>query len=252
MGIYRRWWIAASSLVAFCGLPVAVIVLPRSSAVTVALFGFLAVALTGRQMYKTAHGNSVHGLPFGLLARAGLAGAVIAVAVTSLSAAFGVAASVLALLLAVACPPSVRRDLVSAVRHVEPPDPVPPVRAATPPAPVAAPQPARAEPPRPLPDAGAVSQLSTDRLCWWWRTSFVLLQRETSPEHRLRIAELRHVVLDELAERDPESFARWLHDGARAGSDPARYFAEGRICRPERPGARNDTRPVNEQGDPHV
>jgi len=75
-------------------------------------------------------------------------------------------------------------------------------------------------------------QVFTDaELCWRWRTSFAVLQYTLAPAERLHIVQTRSALLEELAARDPDGLTRWLNSGARAASDPARYFT-GALQRP--------------------
>ena len=72
-------------------------------------------------------------------------------------------------------------------------------------------------------------QVFTDaELCWRWRTSFAVLQYTLAPAERLHIVQTRSALLEELAARDPDGLTRWLNSGARAASDPARYFTGAR------------------------
>jgi hypothetical protein len=66
--------------------------------------------------------------------------------------------------------------------------------------------------------------LPTDELCLAWRRSYLQLQRATDEHTRQQVIRARQAYLDELERRDRTGFARWLHDGARAGSDPRRYL----------------------------
>ncbi len=75
--------------------------------------------------------------------------------------------------------------------------------------------------PERLPDA---ADLPTPALCRaWQRSYFTLLDMPDGPT-REDIAAWRGSLLDELERRDPIGFDRWMHSGARAGSDPARYL----------------------------
>jgi hypothetical protein len=79
--------------------------------------------------------------------------------------------------------------------------------------------PAPAVPPTPA------HALPTDELCVAWRRSYLQLQRATDEQTRQQLIRVRQAYLDELERRDRSGFARWLHDGARAGSDPRRYLS---------------------------
>jgi hypothetical protein len=67
--------------------------------------------------------------------------------------------------------------------------------------------------------------LSIDELCLAWRRSYLQLQRATDEHARQQVIRTRQAYLDELEQRDRSGFARWLQDGARAGSDPRRYLS---------------------------
>lgn len=69
-----------------------------------------------------------------------------------------------------------------------------------------------------------LSAMSNAQLCRAWRTSFSALQRSEYADEREQLAAARASYLDELEHRDPEGFARWIADGARAASDPERYL----------------------------
>jgi hypothetical protein len=145
-----------------------------------------------------------------LLRAAGLA-ALGAIAVAGLLAFTG-ATALLGVGLLAACSPVVLRRLPArAPQTLQPPQP----RMAAPSLPAATGTP-------PLPVMG--HSLSDAELCWQWRTCFGVLQRAVSPGERLAVLQTRAGLLDELAHRDPEGFARWLNSGARAASDPARYL----------------------------
>ncbi len=99
-------------------------------------------------------------------------------------------------------------------------------QASTPRRPTAAP----AMPPplvrRPL-DAPPMPTLPTPDLCWEWRRSYLAVTRASKPDELIPIVALRAAYLDELERRDPTGFRRWLDNGARAASDPARYLTSG-------------------------
>ena len=76
----------------------------------------------------------------------------------------------------------------------------------------------------------AVSSLDTPALCWIWRASFSRLSRSDSSTSREHLAGLRMACLEELEQRDPGAFHRWLPT-ARAASDPFLRF----FCRQPHP-----------------
>jgi len=57
-----------------------------------------------------------------------------------------------------------------------------------------------------------------------WQSSFVALQRATSPTSRARIADVRAACLDALERCDRDAFTAWLDQGPRPGSDPSPWF----------------------------
>ena len=79
-----------------------------------------------------------------------------------------------------------------------------------------------AEPVAVVGDPGFVAPEAIDDadICLAWCSSFVALQRASTPAARLRIVEVREVYLDLLERRDPEAFATWLASGARAAGHP--------------------------------
>lgn len=62
-------------------------------------------------------------------------------------------------------------------------------------------------------------------LCASWQDTYRLIRDlpTDSVDHAL-VAEIRKQLLDEIARRDPAGFARWIHTGPRACSDPSRYL----------------------------
>ena len=84
--------------------------------------------------------------------------------------------------------------------------------------------PAELIPSDPLPQPSEVAGLSTAQVCWAWRLSYVGMLRPDCPAYQLEhLAALRAACLDELQQRDPVAFERWLPT-ARAAGDPARFF----------------------------
>ncbi len=72
-----------------------------------------------------------------------------------------------------------------------------------------------------VPDA-----LGIDDLTRAWCSSYVALENADTPAARLRIAEARAACLDALEREDREAFVAWLEHGARAASNPTRWFAK--------------------------
>lgn len=71
--------------------------------------------------------------------------------------------------------------------------------------------------------AAAVHQASDEQLCRIWRLTAVKLRTDHFPSTIGMIAEVRGLVLDELAARDPDGFARWLA-GQPNSTDPQVYL----------------------------
>ncbi|WIX98592.1 hypothetical protein QRX60_31575 [Amycolatopsis mongoliensis] len=70
-----------------------------------------------------------------------------------------------------------------------------------------------------LPDADVAE------LCLVWRRSHEELRRTPDDDPaRAQLAVVRQLLLDELERRDPAGFARWLENGALAGSDPLPFI----------------------------
>ncbi|MEC3980930.1 hypothetical protein [Amycolatopsis sp. H20-H5] len=77
------------------------------------------------------------------------------------------------------------------------------------------------------PESREITALTTAQLCFEWRHSYLALQRASDPRAWQRVVKSRQLYLEELERRDPEGFSRWLREGARAGSDPNRFLANG-------------------------
>lgn len=73
-------------------------------------------------------------------------------------------------------------------------------------------------------------------LCLAWRRSFVTLRHASDARDRLGVVELRQRYLDELEQRHPFCFRRWLDSGARAAGDPSRYLPKLNTERGNRKG----------------
>lgn len=83
-----------------------------------------------------------------------------------------------------------------------------------------------ADPNRQTPTSWApsyVSELPDDLLCRAWQVSYLTFHQRPPADH-LAIVMFRAAVLDELQNRHPRSYARWMDEGARAASNPARYL----------------------------
>ena len=82
--------------------------------------------------------------------------------------------------------------------------------------------------PAPAPWSGPVSALPTSHLGREWLRTSAVLARRLEPAARQTIVDRRRQVLDELEQRDPVGFARWVATGPAPGSDPA-DFVQGAI-----------------------
>jgi hypothetical protein len=79
-------------------------------------------------------------------------------------------------------------------------------------------------PPLPAEDLDVPDVLGPKELAQAWQSSFVALQRASSPTSRARIADVRAACLDALERCDRQAFTAWLDQGPRPGSDPSRWF----------------------------
>ena len=78
--------------------------------------------------------------------------------------------------------------------------------------------------PLPAEDLEVPDALGPKDLAQAWQSSFVALQRATSPTSRARIADVRAACLDALERCDRDAFTAWLDQGPRPGSDPSPWF----------------------------
>jgi hypothetical protein len=78
--------------------------------------------------------------------------------------------------------------------------------------------------PLPAEDLDVPDVLGPKDLAQAWQSSFVALQRTTSPTSRARIAAVRAACLDALERCDQKAFTAWLDQGPRPGSDPSPWF----------------------------
>lgn len=79
-------------------------------------------------------------------------------------------------------------------------------------------------------------ELTDADLCMAWRSSYVALDRATSPIGKLRAVEIREVLLDELERRNAAGLEAWFRSGARAAGWPDRYLRDVRPT--QEPGMR--------------
>ena len=190
------------------GAPLGVLYLPVATTITLGVYAAIIGPLVGVGICTHTRGREVGGPPLPYLLFAGAVAALGVLAVCGFLALFG-AAALLGLGLLTVCSPAALRVLLAR----------PPQHARSGPHTVAAPGPAPVQPSPP-----SCHTLSDAELCWQWRTSFAALQHTQSLAERLYLIETRSALLDELAARDPDGLTRWLNSGARAASDPARYF----------------------------
>ncbi len=73
-------------------------------------------------------------------------------------------------------------------------------------------------------------------LCLAWRHSYLELQT-AAPAGRLAISEQRRAYLDEMHHRNPQGVTKWLAEGARAASDPAKFLLPPRTADTSKPAA---------------
>ncbi len=210
MSTYRTLWRTAVGAFTVLGAGLAFLFLPTHTLIGIGVLvavpgGVIAAAVHTRTRTRTDNDTDVPP-PRYLVKGAGLA-ALGVIAALGLIAVFGAAALLTLGLLAVGAP-AVLRPLLAHVPHARTSTTVTPL-----------------PPPPPAASVPMDCQVFTDaELCWRWRTSFAVLQYTLAPAERLHIVQTRSALLDELARRNPEGFTRWLGSGARAASDPARYF----------------------------
>ena len=96
----------------------------------------------------------------------------------------------------------------------------------------------RPSPSEPAVDAGALSSVAASamtmaELCLAWRASFFALcgLRDGDSVGRALLESSRQQYLEELENRDPAGFSRWLAAGAGPGSNPSKYFRSAELPR---------------------
>ena len=72
----------------------------------------------------------------------------------------------------------------------------------------------------------SLAAMSTPDLVHAWRASFTLLTNAHTTAARAVLVARRGEYLEELERRDPDGIRRWLASGARAASDPSRFFSK--------------------------
>jgi hypothetical protein len=126
----------------------------------------------------------------------------------------------LLVLLAVATCPAVLRPALRLVRTQVGSPPVLEMLEPT----VPRPEPLLEAPRAPAAPSASFGDLATEELILAWRLSFTMLRKARTPADIAQIASRRRDYLDELERRNPSAVRRWLKAGARAASDPTRYF----------------------------
>lgn len=222
MNLYRRLWGGVVCLLAVAGFGIAVMALPWGALLALSLFAAILGPLCGAGVYSQRRGRAA---PFRHVLVAGACAVVGVIAVAGFVDFVGAVALLGVGLLVVGFPPVVRLLSLHAPRTPGAPRAPGTSKAAAQTAEAAQPQ----RPAQPiLEPAPNFQRLDDSELCWRWRTSFAALQHTVSSADRLHLIVTRAALLDELARRDPQGFSRWLNEGARAASDPARYFCHAR------------------------
>jgi hypothetical protein len=243
MSTYQSLWLAACTVLAFCGA-VGAATLSLGGAVTLgvcsgAMVGWIYAEVRARSEHLRPHWRRVS-------VTAAAAGG-LAIAAVGLNALLGGWGFLLLMFLAAGSPPSFRwadRNIfrrlegVEVVTWVGGIDSGQPGGASMAWSATLAPSTQTALP--------ACSSLTDEELCRGWRHSFLLLATADGATRR-RVVQLRRRYLDELERRNPAGFARWLDSGARAAGDPSRYLVDhgpGGSGSPEgREGATHDPEP---------
>ncbi|MEO6879890.1 MAG: hypothetical protein ABI181_02935 [Mycobacteriaceae bacterium] len=213
MNLYRRLWRLGVCLLVVAGTGLAVFV-PWGTLLGLGLVGAVLGGLCGAGLHR--HRDS-QPTPGRYVLAACIWTTVGVIVFAGFAALIGVVALLGVLLVTATCPPAVRMLAARVPWAAAPPQPSgPAVEGIRPvPGPQHAPEPAQ-----------NLQELDSSELCWrWrWRTSFTALQHTATPAGRLSLIETRAALLDEMARRNPQGFRCWLNDGARAASDPTRYF----------------------------
>ena len=216
MALYRALWLSVTGVLVIAGVATALVSLPWQGLLGLSLLALFAGPPLGAAIDQRNDENIV---PLMYFLRAATIAVVGTIAVAGLIALSAAGALLFIALLAACSPPVLRRLLARAPWSAKTRLDTVVAAPAPPPASLLACPPLA---PQPIPSCHS---LSDAELCWRWRTSFTALQRTASPAQQLSLVELRSALLTELAQRNPTGFTRWLNSGARAASDPARYFA---------------------------
>lgn len=223
MRVYKVIWRSMVCLLAVAGVVLALSSLRWGPLVGLGVLGIVLGPLFGADLHWQARGAAA---PLRHLLAAAAVAVVGGIAMAGFLAFLDAAALLVVGLLILSCP-----GVLHILLRRAPQKPSSPTDAAVPPSPSAAASSQAAPPtqrtpstPVPAPPPLPCHGLTDTELCWRWRTTFTALQRSASAVERLRLIETRAALLDEIARRNPVGFSRWLNEGARAASDPARYF----------------------------
>jgi hypothetical protein len=234
--IYRAVWWSIAAPVGFAGVLAACLSLRLGAVLLVAavagLTAFFGWQLSTIADEQRARSRSVAG---DLLAVSVLGGVAV-LACAGMTLALGAAGCLIAVAVAAAGWPALRRARPDPVARTADGDRCAGSGAPQPGPPPGGPRPSCAAaptlespPPGGLPDPSSLGSLSTPELCRVWRLSYLQVQRATGGGGLEQLARLRRGCLEELERRDRAAFDRWLPT-ARAAGDPARVF-----CPPARP-----------------
>lgn len=231
---YRDFWVTAAGAMAAVGGWAAVATWPLSGL----LIAFATTVVLAAAMVFAATADDDSPWPYRRVAAWALGAGVGLMAFAGLTMLLGGATLPCLAVLAASSPPVVRRmGALCRALHPQRGQASLPHSAETPPStgtdsatPTAHPTPYRSEeqPGEPTPLDAEARAMDDARLCWAWRTSYLTLQRATTPQHRLRVVQQRQEYLDELERRNPAGVAAWLTAGARAAGDPSRYVISTR------------------------
>lgn len=224
MDRYRTVWHAVACALLITGFVGAVLLLPAATLIFAGLVCAVLLPLAGAVIYAAHDPENARALlSKSMLVQAGVAVGLGMIALLGFLDTLGGVALQLPVLLILTCPAAMRRLVGRPAHHRSGPAQTVGSRRALP-------GPAPTPPMLDTPEAELVryGALSDSDLCRQWRQSFTDLQRAGGPAELARLSQTRRELLDELARRDPAGFDRWLNNGARAASDPARYLRRTR------------------------
>ncbi|MHA7276349.1 hypothetical protein ACX80O_07455 [Arthrobacter sp. Hz1] len=226
METYRKAWTAIWGSVLTIGVVIGLLILPLAGLIWAGIVA-VAAALVGVASLRSRQPGEKQNLLRPVAIRTGLITAVM-VGAAGLMAFLGSMVLVLALFAAATYPQlicfyhrrlgTVHRPLVSRATTALPPDQIT--------APLGPELDRYSQP---------VHQLSDADLCRTWRCTYLVVIRASTAHELNRFGVLRGDCLDELQRRDPAAFAAWIKSGARASSDPEKFF--GHNLRNPRTGA---------------